>query len=280
MLTIANVEMAAAWAGHEGDHWTEQADRYDTAGRRHRQYLLDRHVAASRDRVLDIGCGAGLFTTEVARLAAPGAVLGVDLSGRMLELARRRGQAAGLDNVTFEQADAQVQPFEEASFDVAVSAFGAMFFNDRPAAFANIGRALRPGGSLVMLAWRELGANEWLVEMREALAAGRTLPVPPMGGPGPFGLADADGVTEVLAGAGFDRISLEEVEEAIEFGRDAADAFSFVRTMGIVEGLTRDLDDETKATTMDRVRAMLAAHETDDGVLLATSSWLITARRI
>lgn len=280
MLTIANVEMAAAWDGHEGDHWTEQADRYDAAGRRHRQYLLDRNVVASGDRVLDIGCGAGLFTTEVARLAAPGAVLGVDLSGRMLELARRRGQAAGLDNVTFEQADAQVHPFEEASFDVAVSAFGAMFFNDRPAAFANIGRALRPGGSLVMLAWRELGANEWLVEMREALAAGRTLPVPPMGGPGPFGLADADGVTGVLAGAGFDQISLDEVNEAIEFGRDAADAFSFVRTMGMVEGLTRDLDDETKATTMDRVRAMLSAHETDDGVLLGTSSWLITARRI
>ena len=110
--------------------------------------------------------------------------------------------------------------------------------------------------------------------------AGRTLPVPPMGGPGPFGLADADGVTEVLTGAGFDRISLEEVEEPIEFGRDAADAFAFVRTMGIVEGLTKDLDDETKAATMDRVRAMLSAHETDDGVLLDTSSWLITARRI
>lgn len=278
-MTIANVEMAAAWDGHEGDHWTEQADRYDTAGRRYRQRLVEWASVASGDRVLDIGCGAGQFTTEVARKAVPGAVLGVDLSGRMLELARRRSQAAGLDNVTFEQADAQVHPFEEAAFDVAVSGFGAMFFNDRPVAFANIGRALRPGGSLVMLAWRELGANEWLVEMREALAAGRTLPVPPMGGPGPFGLADADGVTEVLAGAGFDQISLEEVEEAIEFGRDAADAFAFVRTMGIVEGLTKDLDDGTKATTMDRVRAMLSAHETDDGVLLGTSSWLITARR-
>lgn len=278
-MSIANVEMAAAWDGNEGDHWTQHADRYDTAGRRHRQRFIDCGLVAAGDRVLDIGCGTGLLATELAVITAHGTVLGVDLSSRMLELARRRSQEAGLDNVTFEQADAQVHPFDPASVDVAVSAFGAMFFNDRRAAFANICRALRPGGTLGMLAWRELAANEWLLEMRQALGAGRSLPVPPVGVPGPFGLADPDGVTDVLTGAGFDHISFEEVDEPIEFGRDAAHAFSFVRTMGIVEGLTRDLDDATKAETMDRVRAMLVDHETDEGVLLATSAWLITARR-
>lgn len=115
--------------------------------------------------------------------------------------------------------------------------------------------------------------------MREALAAGRTLPVPPMGGPGPFGLADVDGVTAALTDAGFGDVEFEEVNEPLEFGRDAVDAYSFVRTMGIVEGLIRDLDEATMAACLERVRAMLAAHQTHGGVLLGTSAWLITARR-
>src|SRR5205085_6087640 len=202
-MTIANVEMAKAWDGHEGDMWTTHADRYETTGRRTWAAFLGRGLVAAGDDVLDVGCGTGRPTADLARVAAPGRVLGVDLSSQMLERGRRRAEAEGLTNVEFVQGDAQVHPFEAAAFDVAVSSFGAMFFSDQVAAFANIGRALRPGGRLAVIAWQELARNEWLMAFREALAVGRTMGSPPNGAPGPFGLAEPDHVRQVMAEAGF-----------------------------------------------------------------------------
>lgn len=276
---IANVEMAAAWDGHEGDMWTIHADRYERSGWRAWQAFLDRGLVSTADCVVDIGCGTGKATAELARVASGGRVLGVDLSRRMLERARQRTEAEGLTNVEFLQADAQVYPFDEAAFDVAVSSFGVMFFNDPVAAFANIGRALRPGGRLAVMAWQELSRNAWLVELRAALALGRTLGAPPNGAPGPFALAEPEHVRRVLQAAGFQDVDLEPVEEPMEVGSDADDAMEFVRTMGIVEGLTHDLGEADTATALDAVYAMLRAHETPDGVLLGSSAWLITARR-
>ncbi len=278
-MTIANVQMAEAWDGHEGDLWTTHAERYEASSRRYWQAFVDRGLVAAGDDVLDIGCGTGKQARDLGRLAAPGRVLGVDLSRRMLERGRARCEAEGPANVEFLQADAQVHPFEEAAFDVAVSSFGAMFFNDATAAFANIGRALRPGGRLAVMAWQELARNQWLLELRAALALGRSLGAPPNGAPGPFGLAEPAHVRRVLAEAGFVDVGLEAVEEPIELGTDADDAFVFVKTMGVVEGLTNDLDDADTARALQAVHDLLVAHDTGHGVLLDSAAWLITARR-
>ena len=278
-MTIANVEQAAAWDGHEGDMWTEHAERYEATGRGIWKVFLDTRPISERDHVVDIGCGTGKSTRDVARLAPSGLVLGVDLSAKMLERARERSAAEGLTNVRFQQADAQVHPFDNDGYDVAISSFGAMFFADPVAAFRNIGRALRPGGRLAVLAWRELARNQWLTVLREVLALGRSLPEPSPSIPGPFGLAEPGHVRRVLGTAGFEGIDVEPIDEPIELGTDADDAFSFVRTLGIVEGLTQDLDDKTKARALDEVHGALVAHETDQGVLLGSSAWLITARR-
>jgi SAM-dependent methyltransferase len=278
-MEIANAEQAAAWNGHEGDHWTEHADRYDRATRRAWQRFLNAGLISSSDAVLDIGCGTGNATRQAARLAAQGSAMGVDLSARMLERARQRSKAEGLANVSFVQADAQVHPFDENAFDIAISCFGAMFFGDPVAAFTNIGRALGTGGGLALLAWRELARNEWLTELRAALAVGRQLPEPPPDAPTPFALADPDRVRGILGAAGYENVSFEPVDEPIEFGSDADDAFAFVRTIGIVEGLTQDLDDDGRAQAMAELQKTVIAHDSADGVLFGTSAWLITARR-
>lgn len=278
-MTIANVEQAAAWDGPEGDHWAEHAERYDRTSRRHRGHLLAAGLISSGDEILDIGCGTGGLAREVARQASPGSVLGVDLSARMLARARDLSAAEGLINIRFERADAQVHAFGEGSVDTTVSSFGAMFFADPRTAFVNVARALRPGGRLALLAWRELAKNEWLTAIRAALAAGRTLPEPPPGAPGPFGLADVDRVRQVLEGAGFDEFDVEPVDEPVELGIDSGDAYRFVREFGVVKGLLQDLDDVTRARALDRLRSTLAAHDTDRGVLFESSAWLITARR-
>ena len=279
MLTIANVEQAAAWDGSEGAHWTEHAARYERAGWRHEKHFDEAGLIGASDRVLDIGCGTGKSTRDAARQAHEGSALGVDLSASMLERGRELAAAEGLTNVEFVQADAQVHPFEAGAFDVAISSFGVMFFNDPVAAFANIGAALTPQGRLAVYAWREIGRNEWVSEMRDALAVGRQLGEPPPDAPTPFSLADPDRVRRILGAAGFTDVALEPVDEPLEFGADADDAYGFMSGVGIVHGLTQDLDDAKKAEALAALRATVDAHETPDGVLFGTSAWLITARR-
>jgi SAM-dependent methyltransferase len=276
-MTIVNVEMAAAWDGAEGEHWAAQADRYEATGPRYGEALLRAAAVRPADTILDIGCGTGRSTIGLARMAPSGSVLGVDLSAKMLAHARSVAAREGLRNVTFEQADAQVHSFPERTFDVAVSSFGAMFFADPVAAFANIGRSLVPGGRLAVMAWREFADNEWIMAIRDALAVGRAFPMPAAGAPGPFGLADRDHTNGILTAAGFEDIGFEKVEEPIYLGADADDAFSFVSTLGMTRGLTHDLDDAGRAAALEALHTSLREHETSDGVLFRGSAWLVTA---
>ncbi len=276
-MAIANVDMAAAWDGPEGDHWAEHADRYERVGIEQGQALLDAAAIGSGDSVLDVGCGTGKSTRGAARLAVSGSALGVDLSARMLERARDTAESERLANVRFEQADAQVHSFGADAFDVGISSFGAMFFADPVAAFTNIGRSLRPGGRLALLAWREFGRNEWLSAIRHALALDRDLPTPPSGTPGPFGLADRQPTEALLTEAGFVDVAFAALEDPIVLGADADDAFAFVRDFGITRGLTHDLGDADTEAALEALHRTLVDHQTSDGVRLGASAWLITA---
>jgi len=277
-MTIANIEQAGAWDGEEGEHWSTHAARYDAAVTSYDRALFEAAAIGEHEAVLDIGCGCGISTRQAARLAASATVLGVDLSGPMIDQARRHSRDEGLVNTEFLQADAQVHPFAPQSFDIAISRFGAMFFSDPVAAFTNVADALRPGGRLVLLAWQDLANNDWLVALRTALAAGRSLPAPPPGAPGPFGLAQEAGVRRILADAGFASVELDAVRKPIYLGTDADDAFGFVREMGLTKGLLAGLDQSATAQALRALRETLSANAGDDGVLIGSAAWLITAR--
>ena len=163
---------------------------YDAELRLHNEVLRLAYGIRRQDRVLDIGCGAGQSTREAARMAAAGSALGVDVSGLMIDRARQLAHAEGLRNVTFEQADVQVHRFPPERFDVAISRFGTMFFLDPLAAFANIARALRLAGRLVMMVWQEHERNEWSMTIQGSLAGNDTTPAPPSEAQDPFSLAD------------------------------------------------------------------------------------------
>jgi SAM-dependent methyltransferase len=276
---IANPEQAAAWNGDEGAHWAAHADRYDASVAAYNEPLFAAAGIRAADAVLDIGCGCGQTTLEAARRAPGGQATGVDLSGPMLAVARSRAAAAGLANVSFVQADAQVEPLGDAAFDVAVSRCGAMFFGDLAAAFANIAHALRPGGHLALIAWTSLDRNEWLTELRRSLAAGRDLPAPQPGGPGPFSLGDPGRTTALLQGAGFRGVDLVEERRDFTFGADAADAFGFVSSIFPVRGLLEPLDTAARAAALGELRATIERHAGPGGVRLGSSAWLITATR-
>ena len=176
---------------------------YDAELRLHDEVLRRIWGVQPRDHVLDIGCGTGQTTREAARMAQAGSALGVDISAPAIERARELARAEGLRNVTFERADAQAHRFPPERFDLAISRFGTMFFDDPVAAFANIGRALRPAGRLVMMVWQAHERNEWDVAIHQSLG-GPTGPsaVAPEG-PDPFSLADPPTVEGILQAAGF-----------------------------------------------------------------------------
>jgi SAM-dependent methyltransferase len=230
------------------------------------------------DRVLDVGCGTGLTTRDAARRATSGSALGVDLSSRMIAHARDRAAAEGIGNVSFEQVDAQIHPFEPGAFDVAISQTGAMFFGDLTAAFVNIGRALRPGGRLVLLAWQPLANNAWVRELTGALAAGRDLPAPPADAPGPFSLDDPEPVRAILEVAGFGGIEHHGMSADMWFGHDADDAYRLV--LGLLGWMLDGLDHAGRARALDGLRSTVAAHETDQGVIYESAAWITRATRM
>jgi SAM-dependent methyltransferase len=275
---VPNLDQARAWDGDDGDRWVRQADRYDAAIMDYREELLRAAAVRPGEAVLDVGCGCGWSTIATARAADGGRVVGVDLSGGMLDVARARADEAGLA-IELEQADAQVHPFEAGAFDVAISSFGVMFFSDVDAAFANLGRAVRPGGRVAFVAWAPMDRNEWQTEVRAALAMGRDLPSPPPGAPGPFAFGDPAHAVGALERAGFGDVDVREVACPFRAGADPEDAWEFLRHTGPVAGLTESLDEETRAAALDRLHEVLRARHADDGVSFGSLAWIITARK-
>ena len=272
-----NLEQSQAWDGDEGDFWAAHAQRFDDAVAAYHRALMESADVGATDRVLDIGCGTGQTTRDAARAATAGSALGVDLSHRMLEVARQRAHAESLTNVSFECTDAQVHPFEPGSFDLALSRSGTMFFADPVAGFANIARAMRPGGRLVQAVWQRVAENEWFRVVIECMAAGRDLPAPAPDAVSPFALSDPARVDRILAAAGFATPSYVGLHEPMLFGSDPQDAFEFVSTM--VGWMLEGLDAEGRQRALSDLHEAMGQHHQERGVVFGSSMWLITTTR-
>lgn len=254
------------------------ADNYDAELRR----LNERFRAATgirrTDAVLDIGCGAGQTSREAGRAAVAGTVLGLDVSEALLERARALTAAEGLHNVSYELGDAQVHPLEPNRFDVVISRFGTMFFADPVAAFSNIARAARPEARLVLLVWQSHDRNEWAVAIQAALSPGAAVPEA-SAGPDPFSQAQRSDVEATLAAAGFGDVRFEEVHEPVFYGPDAESAYEIVSSMSMTRDVLSGLEASEVQNARSRLRQLLTAHLTNEGVALDARAWLVTARR-
>jgi SAM-dependent methyltransferase len=252
---------------------------YDAELRRHNEALRRACNIQLRDHVLDIGCGTGQTTRQAARTAQAGRALGVDISAHAIERARELTRAEGLGNVTFERADAQDHRFPPERFDLAISRFGTMFFDDPVAAFVNIRRALCPTGRLVMMVWQAHERNEWDVAIHQSLEAAELPMALPPSGPDPFSLADPPAVTEILEAAGFVDVAFTDVHEPVYYGPNVASALDWVRGFTSTSNALKRLDPAAADRALGRLREALAAHTSDDGVWFDSRAWIVTAHR-
>ncbi len=250
---------------------------YDSELTRYGAALGRAWAVQPHDRVLDIGCGTGQTTREAARMAPAGSALGVDVSAPAIARARERAHAEGLRNVTFAHAEAQTHGFAQGYFDLAISRFGTMFFDDPVAAFGNIARALRPAGRLVMVVWQAAHLNEWEVAIRQALAGADSPTVVAGEGPDPFSLADPATVQRVLGAAGFADIGLTDVHEPVYYGPDTTAALDWVRGFTCTNKVMKRLDPAAAARALARLREVLAARTGDDGIWFDSRAWIVTA---
>ena len=277
-----NAEQIVYWNETAGPKWVALQDVLDQQIRPLGRAAMERVGIAPGDRVLDVGCGTGETTVELARRVGPGgAVTGIDLSEPMLANARQR--ADGIGNVTFRAADAQTARFEAGQFDVCFSRFGVMFFVDPVAAFTNLRSALRPGGRLGFVCWQALPKNPWMQVPLAAAARHITLPPPPEPGtPGPFSLADANRVRGILERAGFTDLSFEDHRATLTIGggRGLDEVVDILLTgVGPTSAALRQADPAVRATVAASVREALAPyHAPGAGVRMDGTCWLVTGR--
>jgi SAM-dependent methyltransferase len=277
---VPNQQQSEAWNGAESAHYVDHADRYDRQLAPLTEALLGRAALEPEHCVLDVGSGSGATTLAAARVASH--VIGVDISEPLTQVARSR--AGGAVNAEFLVADAQTHQFEAAAFDVIISQFGLMFFDDPHTAFTNLRAGLAPGGRIVFTTWRGLGDNEWLMPVARAVAEHAELP--DLGGlargGGMFALQDDREVTHLLRRTGFDEVSIDAISPdlVVGGGGSAADSASFLLGTGIVRGLLGRLDPDQRELAVAQIHSELEHHhEPGVGVRLRAGAWLVEARR-
>lgn len=268
------------------EYWCDQGARFWISFRPHFARLmtplvrpvLDSIDARPGEYLLDIGCGYGDETMELARRVAPqGHVTGIDISTPMVELGRDLARTAGLANVRFAAVDAQTHPFPRQVYDGLFSCFGVMFFDDPAAAFRNLARSLKRGGRIAFACWRGREDNAWWsLPMEAALRHVPGWQLPPPSPTGAYSLANPMRICALLSGAGLKNIAVAPLD-ALTGGIDLDSALAYV-SAGPISTL---LQDNPRAAIAVRaaVRAMLREHDGPNGVYLNSAIWIVTANK-
>jgi len=278
MSDVANADQIAYWNAQSGRKWADDADKLDAMMAALSDLALAAAAPLPGETVIDIGCGSGGTALMLADRVQPGGhVLGVDVSQPMLAVAEAR--AAGRHDVRFTEADAGVFPFAPASADLVFSKFGVMFFEDPQAAFANIRVALKPGGRLVFICWRNAAENPFAaVPMGVAMKHLPPQPKPDPHAPGPFAFADAARVRGLLEGAGFSNVHHQPVGATMVVGRKAESAAKEAVLTGMPSRMLKDADDAVRAAVIAELSEVYKDWLTDAGVTFPARCWIVTAK--
>jgi ubiquinone/menaquinone biosynthesis C-methylase UbiE len=279
-----NEEATEAWSGVLFDRFLEYRHLIVDGLAQFGVAAMRLHPPQPGHRVLDIGCGFGDSTQQLAQLVGPeGSALGIDVAEPFIAAAREEAAHAPVKNVEFMVGDAQVMDLP-GPFDYAFSRMGVMFFANPVAALRNIRRALSPGALLCAVVWRRKLDNEWTY--RSELLVQRYLEKPeetdePTCGPGPFSMANADTVSEQLTIAGFEEATFTRLDLPLKMGADMDEALALNMALGPAAELIRlnGEDADVLRPQLEReLREELADLAGPGGVYGSASTWIVTAR--
>jgi SAM-dependent methyltransferase len=273
-------DQIAFWNGVAGAQWVAEQARTDIMLAPVAEALMARAAIRTGENAVDIGCGCGSTTLAVAAAVGPtGRVLGLDVSAPML--ARARERSAALDTVDYVCADATTHAFPTPFADLLISRFGVMFFGDPVAAFANLRRALKPGGRLVFACWRAFDQNHWMqVPLYAAYAHVPRLPRPGPEDPGPFSFAEPERVTRILTQAGFAAPRFDPVDLTLDLagGKGLDAAVVQARSIGAASRALQDQPEAARTAAIAAIREALAKHQVGGKVPLPGAIWLVETR--
>jgi SAM-dependent methyltransferase len=270
-----HAQQLAYWNGPAVTRWITKQEQMDAALAPAAEAAITLAGVRPGERVLDIGCGSGATSIALARLVGPtGQVTGLDVSGPMIELARKR--SVGIGNLDWLLADAAVHEIAPGSIDLLFSRFGVMFFGEPAAAFANLRRALRPGGRLVFACWRPLNENPWmLLPLQVVQTLVPPAPRPGPDEPGPFAFGEPDRVTRILTTAGFSSPRYVKFDFAMVLGTSLDEAADQATTIGAASRALQDQPQAVIDAARVAVRAALVPHFESGRVALPGAIWLV-----
>jgi len=278
MSSSPNSAQITYWNGPIGQAWATSHEKRDRDHTGITEPLIAFAAIKPGEHVLDIGCGSGTTTLMLAeRAGSTGKVLGIDLSGPMLAVSRKRAETThGI--AQFVQADVSDYPFEKHLFDAGFSQFGVMFFADPVAAFRNIRRALKRQARLVFACWRSPAEHTWSsIPESAAKPFLPAAPPPEPNAPGPFSLQQPDRIKQVLGGAGFYGIEIQKLDARTFAGATPEEAAASAIDSGPLQRTLADAGDATRLKVREAVAARLAREMEPDGIYLNSAAWLVRA---
>ncbi|MGO4330048.1 class I SAM-dependent methyltransferase [Cupriavidus sp. 2TAF22] len=278
VMQQADDEQGRLWNGHAGRAWVEAQASLDAMFRPFEDLLVEEAASAgTAGRVLDVGCGTGSTTLAVARLrGATARCTGIDISQPMIAAARARAAREGMP-ASFICANAQVHAFEPASFDMIISRFGVMFFDDAVRAFANLRRAARDDAGLRFVAWRSAAENPFMTTAERAAAPLLpNLPARRPGAPGQFAFADQHRICAILAQSGWAGIDVRPIDVACTLPEN--ELVGYLTRLGPVGLILQEADQRTRTQVIETVRAAFAPYVHGAEVRFTAACWMVGAR--
>lgn len=270
-------EQTALWNGPAGRAWVDAQGLLDQVFRSIEDRLVEEVDARSASQVLDVGCGTGSTTLAVARhLGSRGYCVGIDVSEPMIAAARVRAEREA-PLARFIRADAQTYAFDPASFDMIISRFGVMFFDDFVRAFANLRSAATDNAELRLVAWRSAAENPFMTTAERAAAPFMpNIPVRQPDGPGQFAFADPHRVSRILEQSGWADTDLERIDVPCTFPEK--ELVGYFTRFGPLGRILPEVDEQTRRRAIDTVRPAFDLYVHGSEVRFTAACWMIRAR--
>ena len=282
-MSEVNKNQKDFWSGKGGDIWVERQNAMDTMLSPLGEAALNKLNFNEEENVLDIGCGCGHTTLNIAKRIGPsGSVTGLDISEPMLKRAKESAVEMSTTNTSFKCVDVQTEDLGDQIYSAAFSRFGVMFFEDSIAAFKNINKSLISGGYLSFVCWQSPAVNPWQSLFIQEVKKFLDLPSPPPRSPGPFAFMESEYVSSILEESKFQDITIEghEAEVNMFSGRSLSDSVKdYISINPVVTQMLKESSENQIAEIVNSGIEAFSPYYSEKGLIFPSATWLVTARK-